>query len=321
MTLSLSTDKTWAANQPGGEWLIGNARLTSYSGLLLGAHIAHAGLIMFWAGSVTLMEAGRFNPEIPLPNQGLLLIPHLATLGFGFDELGAITHSYDFFVIGILHLVASAVLGAGGLFHVFKGPDVLSKASGRAAKFHYEWTDGASLSFILGHHLILLGLGALALVLKATQWGGLYDASIYQVRLVEHPTLNPSTIFGYLLGFNHGSWTAWGIASVSSLEDLVGGHVWLGVMLILGGIWHIAKPPSPWVLKRLPLNGDAVLSYSLGGLAFMGFVSSAFVAHSNLAFPAEFYGTHPMAMINIQLLLGAIALGGHLWHAYRAKNA
>ena len=255
MTLGISTDKTWAANRPGRDWLIGNARLTQYSGLLLGAHIAHAGLIMFWAGSITVMEAGRFNPEIPLPDQGLTLIPHLATLGIGFDELGALTHSYAFFVVGILHLVASAVLGAGGLFHVFRGPEVLSQASGRATKFHYEWTDDKSLSFILGHHLIMLGLAALAFVLKATQWGGIYDASLHQVRLVEHPTLNPVTIFGYLVGLNHGAWTSWGMASVNSLEDIVGGHAWLG------------------------------------------------------------------AMINIQLLLGAIALGGHLWHAYRTKNA
>jgi Photosystem II protein len=36
-------------------WLLGNARLIDLSGQLFGAQIAHAGLIMFWAKSITLL--------------------------------------------------------------------------------------------------------------------------------------------------------------------------------------------------------------------------------------------------------------------------
>ncbi len=53
-------------------WLSSNACLIDLSGQLLGAHIAHAGLIMFWAGSITLLEIDHFVSSIPSNEQGLL---------------------------------------------------------------------------------------------------------------------------------------------------------------------------------------------------------------------------------------------------------
>ncbi|KAG8391166.1 hypothetical protein BUALT_Bualt01G0159500 [Buddleja alternifolia] len=43
-------------------------------GKLLGAHVAHAGLIVFWAGAMNLFEVAHFVPEKPMYEQGLILL-------------------------------------------------------------------------------------------------------------------------------------------------------------------------------------------------------------------------------------------------------
>ncbi|KAK4337479.1 hypothetical protein RND71_008018 [Anisodus tanguticus] len=53
-------------------WWAGNARQLNLSGKLLGAHVAHAGLIVFWAGAMNLFEVAHFVPEKPMYEQGLI---------------------------------------------------------------------------------------------------------------------------------------------------------------------------------------------------------------------------------------------------------
>ncbi len=305
-------------------WWAGNFRFVNLSGKLLGAHIAHAGLIVFWAGAMTLFELSHFDPTVPMSQQGLILLPHLATLGFGVGQGGQIINTQPYFAIAVIHLISSAILGAGGIYHTALGPETLDEKG-----FGYQWQDGNKMTTILGIHLVMLGIGALLLVAKAVFWG-LYDPVIGAVRIIEHPTLNPLTIFGYLVGITSNGWTLRGMAAVNNLEDVVGGHIWVGALCILGGIWHIVTSPKRWAKGLFLWSGEAYLSYSQGALAYMGFLAAYFVSVNDTVYPSVFYGPVGVRAVDgiitsrtwlawFHILFASLLLLGHWWHAGRSR--
>jgi photosystem II CP43 chlorophyll apoprotein len=306
-------------------WIRGNARFIEQSGKLLGAHVAHAGLIVFWAGAMTLFEITKYNPDIPLGEQGLILLPHLAALGIGVGDGATIVDTYPYFAIGVIHLISSAVLGAGGIYHALLGPEVLPRSEAFSGSFSYDWRDQNKMTSIIGIHLILLGIGAWLLVAKAMYLGGLFDPAINHVREIHNPTLNAATIFGYLFGL-HGSA---GMAAVNTLEDVVGGHIWVGLLCIAGGIWHLSTVPTSWARRVLFWSGEAYLSYSLGALAYMGFLAAYFVTVNDTVYPTVFYGevgwkvdsviTSREWLATSHIALATVLLSGHIWHALRVR--
>jgi photosystem II CP43 chlorophyll apoprotein len=110
--------------------------------------------------------------------------------------------------------------------------------------------------------------GALLLVAKAMYIGGVYDTWAPgggDVRFITTPTLNPIVIFGYVFRSPFGG-DGW-VVSVNNMEDVVGGHVWVGVLCILGGLWHIFTKPFAWARRAFVWSGEAYLSYSLAAIS------------------------------------------------------
>ena len=313
-------------------WWAGNARFVNLSGKLLGAHVAHAGLIVLWAGAMTFFEIARYNPDLPLYEQSLIILPHLATLGIGVGDGGQIVDTYPYFVIGVFHLISSAVLGAGGIYHALLGQEVLESSDNFQGFFGYDWQDDNKMTSIIGIHLVLLGLGAYLLVFKAMFWGGLFDpwaGDAGQVRIITDPTVNPGQIFGYLFG----AFGDRGMAAVNNLEDLVGGHFWVGSICILGGLWHMATRPFNWTKQVLVYSAEAYLSYSLAAVAYMALFAAYFCMVNNTVYPEVFYG--PVGLIetstgvvtargwlaSFHFVFALLFIFGHIWHAIRAKGA
>ena len=95
-------------------------------------------------------------------------------------------------------------------------------------------------------------------------------------------------IFGYVLKSPFGGEGS--IVSVNNLEDVVGGHIWVAVLLITGGIFHIFTKPFAWARRAFIWSGEAYLSFSLGALSLMAFIAVCFVWYNNTVYPSEFYG-------------------------------
>ena len=318
-------------------WWAGNSGVTNRSGKFIAAHAAHTGLIAFWAGAFTLFELARYDPSIPMGHQPLIALPHLATLGIGFDEAGVMMgNPTPVIAVAVVHLVGSMVYGAGGLLHsLLFSSDMQDSEVTQARKFKLEWDNPDNLTFILGHHLILFGLANIQFV----EWArihGIYDPVLGAVRQVEY-NLNLSAIWNHQFDF----------LSISSLEDVMGGHAFLAFLLITGGAFHIATKQVGEFTKFKGaglLGAEAVLSFSLAGIGWMAIVAAFWCATNTTVYPEAFFGetlslkfgispywidtvnladgahTSRAWLSNVHYYFGFFFIQGHLWHALRAMG-
>jgi|TARA_B100000519_G_scaffold199146_1_gene209852 chlorophyll a/b binding light-harvesting protein PcbA len=326
--------QTYGNPNPTYGWWAGNAGTTNRSGKFLAAHIAHTGLMAFWAGSFTLFELSRYDPSVPMGHQPLVALPHLATLGIGVGDGGVITDTYPIVVTAVLHLVLSMVYAAGGLMHslLFNG-DIGEMGVKWARKFDFKWDDPDKLTFILGHHLFLLGLGNVQFV-EWAKYYGLYDNAEGVVRTVV-PNLNIGMVWNAQFNF----------LAINSLEDVMGGHAFLALFMMSGGLWHIVtKQAGEYTTFKGKgiLSAEAQLSWALAGVGWMALVAAFWCASNTTIYPDTFFGevldlkfsispywvdtanlpegtyTSRAWLTNIHYYLGFFYIQGHLWHALRA---
>jgi photosystem II CP43 chlorophyll apoprotein len=41
------------------------------------------------------------------------------------------------------------------------------------------------------------------------------------------------------------------------MEDVIGGHIWVGILCLTGGIWHIFTKPFAWARRAFVWSGEA----------------------------------------------------------------
>jgi len=245
-------------------WWSGNARFIESSGSFVGAHVAHAGLISFWAGSMALFEVSHFVFERPLYEQGGILLPHMSTLAVAVGPGGDVDVAFPFLSLGCLHPLASGVLGLGGLFHVAVGPASIAASPGGSVSF-FTWQDRFRLTSILGAHLVIVGAASLLLVSSALA-NGTFDSwacggGNRRVLLFDAVTLHFFTLGRFLIRAPFGS--EGNILGVRSVEDILGGHFSLGLFLVFGGFWHASTKPFHFFVRAFAWSGEAFLGLSL----------------------------------------------------------
>jgi len=321
-------------------WWAGNSRVTNRSGKFIAAHVAHTGLIAFAAGASTLWELARFDPSVAMGHQSSIFLAHLASIGVGFDEAGVWTGE-NVASIAIVHLVASLVYAGGALAHsLLFDADLEDGPIPTTKKFQINWESPDKLTFVLGHHLIFLGVACIWFV-EWARWHGIYDPAIGEVRQVFPGYGDFGRIWGHQYDF----------LKIDSLEEVMEGHAFLAFLQISGGAWHIATRQVGEYDKFKGaglLGAEAVLSWSLAGIGWMAIVAAFWCASNTTVYPEAFYG-EPLAfkfgispywidtgdlsdgnaffghstraaITNVHYYFGFFFIQGHLWHALRAMG-
>ena len=269
----------------GAPLVAGNIRFKDLSGRLLGAHVAHAGLIVFWAGAMTLFELSRFEsqPAHVRPKPDFAAPPgHPRPWGRRQRCSGGYLS-----LLCDRHGASHQFRRAGGRWPLPCGAGAGTvgrkrlrlRLERRWQNDHHFW---ASTWCCWGWGRCCWCSKLPASAASTIRWWSRCDwCSPTSIRGASLATCSASAPHG---------WTITGMASVDNLEDVIGGHVWVSALCIGGGLFHIFTRPFGWAKERLVWSGEAYLSYSLGALAIAGFSVAVFVSVNEVAYPPVFYG-------------------------------
>ena len=251
-------------------WWSGNARFIPLSGKFLGAHLVHAGIIIFWSGSMGFFELSHFAQEKPFYEQGSILLPHLATLSFSIGPGGEMLDIYSYFVVGALHMLLSGILALGGLYHSIVGPETLEETSYGYA-FSYSWQDRYRITTLLGSHLGIIGDASLLLFLKGVSIEGFYDTWASgggDIRLIKETSVSLN----------------------NNMEDFIGAHYWLGLSFLGGAVWHVQTRALGFIVRGFIWSAESYLAYSLIAITACGYIAAVYSWYNNTVYPSEFFG-------------------------------
>ncbi|KAB2052558.1 hypothetical protein ES319_A12G129500v1 [Gossypium barbadense] len=282
----------------GFAWWAGNARLINLSGKLLGAHMAHARLI---------------------------------GVGIG----GDVIDTFPYFVSGVLHLISSAVLGFGGIYHALLGPKTLEESF---PFFGYVWKDRNKMTTILvwtiwkiiGGHVWLGSIcifgGIWHILTKPFAWAR--RALLWSGEAYLSYSLGDLSVFGYIaycfVWFNNTAYPSefyrpTGLkasqaqaftflvryqrlgANVGSAQGPTGGLNGLDLS-------RLKKDIQPWQEQR---SAEYMTHAPLGSLNSVGGVATEINA-VNYVSPRSWLATS-------HFVLGFFLFVGHLWNAERAR--
>ena len=97
-----------------------------------------------------LFEAAHYVSEKSIYEQGFILLSHMAnSLSLlVLVQVVKYTQTYPFFIIGVLHIIVSGILGLGGIYHFIFGPERLEETS-LGTPFAFSWQDGDRVSTVL----------------------------------------------------------------------------------------------------------------------------------------------------------------------------
>lgn len=144
---------------------------------------------------------------------------------------------------------------------------------------------------ILGIYFVIFGFGCWFFVWKVMYFGGVYDMWVLgggDVCVISYLIYDLLVIFGYLfkLFFGGDGW----IMFVDNMEDVIGGYIWIGIILIIGGFWYIFIKLFVWVCCVFVWFGEVYFLYSFVVVLIMVFILVVFVWFNNIVYFFEFFG-------------------------------